>query len=1057
MTRHVRKVLALFGLAFAPLVAGAQGSGTISGTVVDRDTRQPIQEAQVQIVGTQRGAMTNQQGRYSISGVPAGTYQIVARRIGYAPSQQPATLGAGATTTVDFALPTAATQLQEVVVNAVTGESERRVEVGVNVGHISVAEIEKGPITKMADVLQGRVAGMTLQSPGGATGSGQRIRIRGANSLSLSNEPLLFLDGVLVSNGKGGISTGGGDYSRLNDINPEEIENIEVLKGPAASAIYGSAASNGVLLITTKRGRAGRPAWTAYVEGGQLKDINKYPLNYAALTRIDPTSTDYYDSDFGALNTTQSFGPGSPFSSCHNYQAALANGCKQDVLLSFDQFRDSRTTPFVTGSRDKMGLSISGGNEGLTYFISGDRERENGVLRPNDLNKISLRTNINARIGAKATTAVTAAYITSNHRRLGESNSIFSPILVALHGTAQYVPGMETDTAGAPVERLGSLFGPNYFDQKHNYADQDIDRFIIGANTNYTPLNWLRINGNAGLDYYGRFDQQTLDPNVLPIDLSSLVGYRDAYRASNYQWTTNASAAATFNPTSSLVSTTTLGTGYSRALFEQINCTGIGIPAGTESCSATTSQFEIAETHTDQISVGGFLRQELAFADRFFVSGSLRADNNSGLVREVSGLSYYPSANASWVISQESFFPQNKFISQLRLRGGWGQAGQRPGFGQAESFFGSRAIQTSSANLPALVLTSTGNPGLKVERTTEYEGGFDLGLLDGRLNAEFTAFNRKTKDALISRNLQPSSGLTGSVFQNLGSVKNWGTELGLNASVIQRSNVSFDMRFTASTLHNKIEALGRGIAPIVINRGEQAHREGFSAGAYFARPITYNDADGNGLLSVDEVKVDSSKFLIVPDTLGGTDTLNVAYIGPVLPTNTQGMSFDLTLFKNFTISTLFERRAGNKQLNETEYFRCRTQNSNPFYGFCGALDNPKASLAAQAAYIASQQTTYSNGTATGFGATPYGYIEDATFVKWRELTVRVGVPDRLASRIPSLKGAGISFSGRNLKTWTDYTGFDPETNETGGSNFNQGEFNTQPPVRTFNIRFDFKL
>jgi hypothetical protein len=652
---------------------------------------------------------------------------------------------------------------------------------------------------------------------------------------------------------------------------------------------------------------------------------------------------------------------------------------------------------------------------------------------------------------------VTAAYITSNHRRLGESNSIFSPILVGLHGTAQYVPGMETDTAGVPVGRLGSLFGPNYFDQKHNFADQDIDRFIIGANTNYTPLNWLRLNGNAGLDYYGRFDEQTLDPNVLPIDLSSVVGYRDAYRASNYQWTTNASAAATFNPTSRLVSTTTLGTGYSRALFEQINCTGIGIPAGTESCSAATSQFEIAETHTDQISIGGFVRQELAFADRFFISGSLRADNNSGLVREVAGLSYYPSANASWVVSEEGFFPKSKMLSQLRLRAGWGQAGQRPGFGQAESFFGSRAIQASGANVPALVLTSTGNPGLKVERTTEFEGGFDLGLWDSRINAEFTAFNRKTKDALISRNLEPSAGLTGSVFQNLGSVKNWGTEFGLNINAIQSNRVNLDVRLTAATLQNKIAALGRGIAPITVNRGEQAHREGFSAGAYFARPIKWNDADGNGLLSVDEVKVDSSQFLIVPDTLGGTDTLNIAYLGPMLPTNTQGLSLDLTLFKNITFTTLFERRAGNKQLNETEYFRCRTQNSNPYYGFCSALDNPKATLAQQAAYIASQQTAFTNGSATGFGATPFGYIEDADFIKWRELSVRVGIPERLAARVPSLKGASITFAGRNLRTWTDYTGLDPELNETGGSNFTQGEFNTQPPIRTFNLRFDFKL
>src|SRR4029079_7871148 len=167
----------------------------------------------------------------------------------------------------------------------------------------------------MADVIQARVAGVTLQSVGGASGAGQRIRVRGANRLSLSNRPLLYVDGVLVSNGKGGISTGGGDYSRLNDLNPEEIENIEILKGPAASAIYGSAAANGVLLITTKKGVTGAPVWNAYVETGKIEDKNNYPLNYAALTRIDPTSTEYYETDNEVLFTTGLFGAGNaPFS-----------------------------------------------------------------------------------------------------------------------------------------------------------------------------------------------------------------------------------------------------------------------------------------------------------------------------------------------------------------------------------------------------------------------------------------------------------------------------------------------------------------------------------------------------------------------------------------------------------------------------------------------------------------------------------------------------------------------------------------------------------------------
>ena len=1066
MKRIVGIVVALLAFALLPASVSAQGSGTIAGRVLDQATQAPVIGAQVMVVGSQRGSMTDGEGRYTISGVPAGTHEVRARRVGYGLATQRVTVSDGATATADFTLATSAARLEEVVVNAVTGQAERRIEAGTNTGNINVGDMNKGPITKMADVLQGRVPGVTLQGAVGATGGSQKIRIRGSNSLSLSNEPLLYIDGVLASNGKGGISLGGQDYSRLNDINPEEIENIEILKGPAASAIYGSAAAVGVILISTKRGLAGAPVWRAYGEGARMTDKTDYPSNYAALTEFTPGQP-FYDIDGGGfLNIRSIWGdPTRPYEICPNYRAAIPTGttvfgqasCSQDVRLAFDQLEDPRTTPFQKGARGKFGASVSGGSEALTYFISGDKDMENGVLRPNNLNRMSLRTNLNARIGSKLNAAVNAAYIKSDTERISNDNSIFSPLINGLLGTAEYIPGMESDTVSSPSNRLGSFFGYNTADQRLVKAIQTVDRFIIGANTQYTPLSWLALNGNAGLDYYGRFDHQTVDPNVLPLALSYIRGFRDASRGRNYQYTANGSGTASFGLTSSLTSNTTVGASYQESLFETVDCYGIGIPAGTRSCQATTSQFAVDETYTNAKTVGIFGRQELAFADRLFLSGSLRADNNSGLVREVSGLSVYPSVNVSWLLSRESFFPSVGFLSSLRLRAGWGQAGQRPGFGDAETFFAPRVIQLAGAEIPALILTSTGNPTLKVERTTELEGGFDISFLDDRLSAEFTAFRRRSQDALIRRELPPSAGLTASVFQNLGSVRNSGTEFGFNANLLNSDRVRLDARLAATTLKNRIEDLGAGIAPIPFNRGRQQHREGFSAGAYFALPYKYNDADGNGLLSRAEVTPDTSKFLILPaqtpTATRSLDTLSLAYVGPTLPTNTQGFSLDLTVFKNVTVSTLFERRGGHKQLNETAYFRCRTQNASPFTGQCSALSNPNASLEEQAAYVASQFLS----------ATPYGYMEDATFTKWRELSVRFGFPESWGSRMRALGGAAITFSGRNLKTWTDYTGLDPELNETGGTGGTanggaiQGEFNTQPPTRVFSLRFDLKL
>jgi TonB-linked SusC/RagA family outer membrane protein len=1047
MNRLVRFLAVALTFALLPAGLAAQGDGTVAGVVTDRASGQPLPEVQIQVAGTQRGAMTDRDGRYTIRGVPPGTYDVRARRVGYAPMSERVTVGAGATAAVNFVMSESALQLQEVVVSAITGAEERRGEMGTNVAQINVATLQKGPITKMADVLQGRVAGVQLQNATGTSGGGQRIRIRGANSLSLSNEPLLFIDGVRASNSAGGYALGGQDYSRLNDINPEEIETIDILKGPAAAALYGSVANNGVILITTKRGQAGAPQWRAYVESSSLYDKNPYPHNYAALQVNDATQPVYHP-DFGSpLNITTWFGASAPYRICPNYLAALGT-CRQDLLLNFDQFGDARTTPYQSGSRAKTGLSVSGGTDVVTYFISGDRDKELGVLRPNDVNRTSLRTNLNARIGNKLNAAVTAAYIRSKTQRISNDNSIFSPLINAFLGPAQYVPGMESDTVGEAGSRQASYFGFNTADQRKYKADQTLDRFVVGTNANLTPLSWLRLNGNVGLDYFGRFDRLSLDPNQLNIAASYNDGHRNATRSNNYLWTSNASASGRFQPMSSLITTTTLGGAFERALFQNVDCFGVGIPAGTDSCGSTTREFAVDEAYTDLKTIGGYVRQELAFADRLFVSGSVRADNNSGLVREVSGLAYYPSANVSWLLSRESFFPQTGLLSELRLRAGWGQAGQRPGYGDAETFFSSQAIQLGGVELPALVLSSTGNQALKVERTTEFEGGFDAGFFDNRISMEFTAFSRESKDALVSRNIAPSVGLTGSVFQNLGSVKNWGTEFGLNVNALNTERVGFDVRITATTLRNEIAELGEDIAPISLNRGAQAHREGFPTGAYFAAPIKFNDANGDGKLSRAEVTVDTSKWLRVRNDEGGIDTLAIAYVGPSLPTNSQGLNLALTLFRNVTISTLFERRAGHKQLNYTERFRCTTLDANPWVGQCGALSDPNASLESQAAFIG----------ARFMGGTPYGYIEDGTFVKWRELTLRVGVPEYVSSRFGALRGAAVSFAGRNLGTWTDYTGLDPEINESGGSsNFTQGEFNTQPPVRTYTLRFDFRL
>jgi TonB-linked SusC/RagA family outer membrane protein len=1029
MTRFRWLCVVALTTAAIPALTIAQGTGRVTGRVVDQSQR-PLPGAQVVIVGTQRGAMTNDEGTYAINNAPVGPQLVRARLIGYGGGETRVTVVAGEVVNADFTLRQTAVALDEVVVSAITGQEERRRESGANIGNIRVEDLTKGPITKLSDVITGRTAGVTTQGTAGTTGTSQRIRVRGANSLSLSNEPLIYIDGVQASNSITlGAGAGGQGVSRLNDINPEDIENIEVLKGPAASALYGTAAANGVFLITTKRGRAGATRWNTYVELGTVNDENDYPTIYYPYRLATPGAP--LTTATGAFNSAAR-------PACFNYQAAIvgAGSCVRDSVAAQNVLEDSRTTPFTRGFRDKFGANAAGGNDVVTYYVSGDHEYERGVINYNTLNKTNLRANLTAQLRSDLRLQVSSGYVTSGVAVNSNDNSVFSPLINGFIGRAFFFP----NTASGRRNRMNYWqFEPEILQEYVSH--QDVDRFTVGTTGTYTPLTWLSANANVGLDYINRHDYRTLQPNRLPIAQSFTIGNRQSDRSNTYLITGNASASGRFTIMPELVSTTTLGGSYNRSLFQQSEGFGAGIVEGTRNLGATSSLFVVDEDFSEVITVGGFVRQEFAWKDRLFLAGSIRGDDNSAFGRDF-GLIYYPAVNASWVIADEPWFPQTNVVSSLRLRAAYGKSGLRPDFRDAETFFNPAAVQVGGGSVAAVTLQNTGNEDLEPEKTTEYEFGFDVGLFDERVSLEATYFDKKSRDALINRQLPASIGLTATIIDNLGSIRNWGTELGLNALALDMEQVKLNLRASATFLRNEVVALGvdlRGnpIADIVINRGAQRHRRGYSAGSFWSRPITYNDANGDGLLSASEV------------TLGDT----AVYIGPSLPRYTHAIGADLTVFRYVTVSTLFEGRGGHKTLNDSEAFRCNNSQFVSASG-CDAAGNPNASLEEQAAFIAN---FFGGAAPSRAGTSIRGFIEDASFVKWRELAITLQAPQQLPAYLRAFRGASLTLAGRNLATWTDYPGIDPEIVEAATLAFNQSEFNTQPPVRYYTARLNFSF
>ncbi len=1021
--RHAILLIILSLAAAASSLTAQQTSGIITGKVIDRQSQRPLGATQIRVSGSARGAQTDDAGNYRITGVPVGTVNVVAQRIGYGPVSRSVAVTAGGIEVADFALIVSATQLDQVVVTA-TGQTERKRENGATTASIDSSMINKAVVSTFADVLSSRAPGVVVQQSAGETGAGARIRIRGSNSISLSNDPLIIVDGVRIDNSANSTAqgTGGQQPSRFNDLNPEEIENIEVIKGPAAAALYGTAASNGVIQITTRKGRAGKTKWQSFADMGTLHDINVYPSNY------------------------RSFG--------HNAAGAFVANCSLISRASTSATKcvavDSTVTnnPIAVagmesdGQRRIAGLNAAGGSDVVTYFISGEYQREQNVFLVNAQQKMNLRTNIRGELTKNLTSQVSIGYTNSDLRRPQNDNNAFGVVSGALLGKAvDCGPGglntRHPTLCGTDTLSRG-YFNPG-LDPKAFYninTRQQVQRLIGGMTTDWTPLNWLSINSTLGADIDNRNDNETLPPGVLPYDQTRFDGYRSVLRALVVNYTTGLNAQAVWNPSSSVKLTSTVGSQYSDVAFSRTDATGFKLLAGTSSLAGTNARFSVNEVSTDVRTLGFIGREQIAWRDRVFLTGGVRTDRNSAFGDNFSRV-YYPSVSASWVISEESLFPKSlSAITSLRLRSAYGSAGQNPGFLAAEQYYNPVAVVINGQDTPGFTIAGAGNPDLKPEKSTEWEGGFDAGLLHDRINLEYTHFTKVTRDALVNVNLAPSLGTSAQRFQNLGRVKNYGDEAQLRVNVLDGEKVGFEFTLNGTWTTNRLEdlgvdPLGKPIPDIFFNGGTQAFKAGLPLGGYFQRSITgFGDKNGDGLIGC-------------PNGYGSADcevslSDSSVYLGNPFPAAEITFAPSLTLGRNLRIQATLDHRGGQKLFNNTAYFR------DVSIGNGEAVQLPtSANLERQAAITAARFS--------GRAFTYAGYIESSSFTKLREVAVSLTLPQQLAARAHA-GNATLTLAGRNLKSWSKYSGIDPELNSSAQAQFTTSDFLTAPQVRTFTAR-----
>ena len=1015
-SRHSRwPARALFAMLFAawPSVALAQAQGNITGRVTDAANGQPVAAAQVNIVGTNAGAQTNDNGEYTIRGLRAGTVEVRTLRVGFSEQRQQVAVADGETATLNFQLKAVAVMLNPVVTTA-TGE-ERRVEVGNAIARVDAASVtEQKPVSTVEDVLTARAPGVQVMQ-GTQTGAGARVRIRGTSSLSLSNDPIYIVDGVRVANDRGSASfTTGGTYpSRIGDLNPDDIESIEVVKGPSAATLYGTDAANGVIVIKTKRGVEGKPQWMVTVEQTAIADLNKYPDNYRSWS---PTST--------ASNTKQCF-----------LTALAAGDCSQDSVTTFNIFDDPETTPFGLGRRQRYGLSVRGGSEAIKYYVTGEWQDEDGVTKlpdfdiarmhrdgtpirpevanPNILKKANARANLDVNLSPDADLHVSMGYISQDLRLPQSDDAGASGIGANVYGGLGYKYQM----AGGDT-----LFGYRQFTPRDVYqtiSSQGIDRLIGSTAADWRPTDWLALRGSFGLDFTYRLDTQLCRFDTCPDVGQDRLGFKLDDRTTFYNYSGNFSASASKQLTGNLESKTTVGVQYVRTLFDRNRARGYQLPPGATSVTAAAVQTADESTNESR-TLGGYIEEHLGFRDKMFLTAAVRSDRNSAFGANFHTV-FYPKLAASWVISEESFFHKPGWIDQLRLRSAYGASGVQPGTIDAVQYYSPFAARIDGADVPGVVFTTLGNRDLKPERSTEFEAGIDGTFLNSRVTAEFTYYRKISKDALIERTLPPSLG-TGATsrFENLGEVRNTGFEGYISAQLVQRNSFAWDMTLNGSTNSNELVDLG-GVPPIIGSSISQM--EGYPLNGYWAEKIrSFDDADGNGIITADEIVVDSVN----------------SFVGYSIPRYQVALNNGFDFWnRHLRLAAMIDYSGGNKLYFNSERIRCSSRLN------CRGLNDPNASLWEQARTVALREDP---------SRSLYGYMDDADFIRLRELSLTFNAPESWASVLRGQR-LSVSLAARNLGIlWTRYEGVDPETNV--GTGDTPTDFQSAAPPSYFMLRLN---
>lgn len=979
-------------------VAAQEAPYTITGTVIDDALGGPLPGASVQVVGTSLGAATDADGVYRISGrLEPGTYTLRYTFVGYRAAEREVTLSDVETVSVDpVRLQTDLIRGEEIVVTGTGVPTERR-QLGNAISTVDAGELEESGASSIDRALQGKVAGAQIQQNSGNPAGGISVRLRGTSTVLGSADPLYIVDGVIISNDAPElIDLGGGAQNRLVDINPNDIERIEIVKGAAAAALYGSRANSGVVQIFTKRGQEGAPrvSFTTRVQTEAVRNT----LN---------------------VNTAQ------------NEQGQFLDN-SGNPLPDGEQRWDWQDFIFDRAYGTEQSLSISGGAADTRYSVSGSHFANQGIVEGNSFRRLNARLRIDQTLTPWASISGSANYTRSTTQDVpnGGLNANYGALTGFIFGPNTFDP-RPNELGQYPNE--GILANPVEVAERFDF-EQATDRFIGSATLNLTPTDNLSIDYVLGIDTHDQRATAFIPRGTSAPGFAGGFARRSTRNQLQVNNDLNVRYTAALTPT--LESTTLIGGTLQYEEATTFSAQSQDLSPVSEVVQSGTASREIGEIRSERAIYGVFAQETLGWNDRLFVTGAGRFDASSSF-GEGERWQFYPKASLSYILSEHTFWTDAglaEAIPSFKLRGSIGFSGGLTSIGAFDRFtnfppqayIGQPGVQPSS-QLGAL--------GVRPERQREIEIGADFSLLQDRIAVEATYYTQRTEDLLLNRSLAPTSGFL-SRLQNVGTLTNQGIELLIRGLPISQENLQWTTTLTFSRNRNEVNGLEEDVLIFPESFGLVGAINGEPLGIYygsaFARDAAGNVLDRNGnILEEDGNGRWRMRDGAPAETGDGVPARadESQIIGDPNPDFVASWTNEVR-FRNLDLRMQWDAVVGQDVFNFTR----RLAALSAF----GTLDDYQREL---------EGDLPAGYTGSAFGIFEH-WVEDGSFLKLREVSAAYTL--RLASA--PVERVRISLTGRNLLSIDGYSGYDPEINVAGQrTNVRNFDFVEVPIPRTFSL------